>query len=175
MTILNVLIPLDGSKLSRTIIPHVRRVLAKEQSRITLLRVAEPPISITGAPPRPMALGWTRPMYAEARDIEYARHPIYSSQLEQNTRAEIERQLLEDQHALQQDGFDVSISIRFGDPADEIADVARREKVDMIAMATHGATGLRRLLLGSVTEQVLSQVSVPVLLLRPFQDGELKD
>lgn len=171
MTTLNVLIPLDGSQLSRAIIPHVRRMLANERGHITLLRVAEPPVSITGAPPRPMALGWTRPMYADARDIEYARHPIYSSQIEQNARAEIERELLDDRHALEQAGFDVSISIRFGNPADEIADVARREHVDLIAMATHGSTGLRRLVLGSVTEQVLSQVSVPVLLLRPFHEG----
>jgi len=168
VTTLNVLIPLDGSPLSQTIVPHIRRVLSADRHRITLLRVAELPASITGIPPRPVAIGWTGALYEEERDIEYARHPIYSDQRELSTRAEIERDMLAEQHALEQDGFDVSISIRFGSPADEIVEAARSQNVDLIAMATHGMTGLRRLVLGSVAEQVLSQVNIPVLLFRPF-------
>lgn len=168
MTTLNVLIPLDGSTLSRTIIPHVRRVLSAKQHHITLLRVADLPASIIGIPPRPVAIGWTGPLYEEERDIEYARHPIYSDQREQSVRAEIEREMLKELHDLEQAGFDVSLNIRFGNPSDEIVEAARSEGADIIAMATHGTTGLRRLVLGSVAEQVLAQVNIPVLLLRPF-------
>src|SRR6185436_10431509 len=43
----------------------------------------------------------------------------------------------------------------------------------LIAMATHGETGLKRMILGSVTEQVLRKSSVPVLALRPFQSESI--
>ena len=48
-----------------------------------------------------------------------------------------------------------------------IVEFAQREKADMIAMATHGRSGLRRLLLGSVAEQVIRHAHVPVLLYPP--------
>lgn len=48
-----------------------------------------------------------------------------------------------------------------------ITDFAQREKAEYIAMATHGRSGLRRLLLGSVAEQVLRHSRVPVVLYPP--------
>ncbi|MBL8751375.1 MAG: universal stress protein [Planctomycetes bacterium] len=48
-----------------------------------------------------------------------------------------------------------------------IVEFAQREKADYIAMATHGRSGLRRLLLGSVAEQVLRHSHVPVVLYPP--------
>jgi nucleotide-binding universal stress UspA family protein len=165
---MTVLLPLDGSALSRSIVPHVCQTLAAREYRAILLGVAPALTSITGAPPRPVSLGWSAPMYVSARDVEYAQHPIYESQLEHGQRAEIERGLLAEYHTLQLAGFDVEMQVRFGNPADEIVDAARRTRADLIAMATHGHGGLRRLLLGSVTEQVLARVSIPMLLLRPF-------
>jgi universal stress protein A len=49
---------------------------------------------------------------------------------------------------------------------DAIVDVAREEKVDLIVMGTHGKTGLRRLLLGSVAENVIRYAECPVLVVR---------
>jgi nucleotide-binding universal stress UspA family protein len=54
-----------------------------------------------------------------------------------------------------------------GDPAEEILKVAQGEGVDMIVMGTHGATGLTRLLMGSVAEHVLRKAPCPVLTVRP--------
>ncbi len=56
--------------------------------------------------------------------------------------------------------------VRAGDPAAIIVDRARAEGVDLIALTTHGRTGLRRLLMGSVAEAVLRKSSVPVVLAR---------
>jgi nucleotide-binding universal stress UspA family protein len=53
------------------------------------------------------------------------------------------------------------------DVARSITEFAQREKADFIAMATHGRSGLRRLLLGSVAEQVIRHSHVPVLLYPP--------
>jgi nucleotide-binding universal stress UspA family protein len=50
-----------------------------------------------------------------------------------------------------------------GDPADQIVEVARQEGADMIVMGTHGRTGLRRLLMGSVAEAVVRRAPCPVL------------
>jgi nucleotide-binding universal stress UspA family protein len=59
------------------------------------------------------------------------------------------------------------MEIRFGDPVEEILAVRESGQADLIAMTTHGRTGLSRLVFGSVAQRVLSQASVPVLLLRP--------
>ncbi len=53
------------------------------------------------------------------------------------------------------------------DPAEEILDYIRREKVDLVAMATHGRTGLAKLLLGSVAAKLLRARAAPVVLVRP--------
>jgi nucleotide-binding universal stress UspA family protein len=50
-----------------------------------------------------------------------------------------------------------------------IASLAQEEQVDLIAMATHGRTGLARLALGSVASDILQRASVPVLLVRPLE------
>lgn len=51
-------------------------------------------------------------------------------------------------------------------PADAIIKAAEKNKCDLIAMASHGRTGLAKLMLGSETQKVLAQASVPVLVLR---------
>ena len=57
--------------------------------------------------------------------------------------------------------------VRFGDPAAEIANLVKTAQVDLVAMASHGRTGIRQFVLGSVAEQVLRSVDVPVLIVRP--------
>jgi nucleotide-binding universal stress UspA family protein len=62
----------------------------------------------------------------------------------------------------------VTAEVRFGrDPAETIAAVARERTCHLIAMATHGRSGLARLLLGSVAAATLARATVPVLLVRP--------
>jgi nucleotide-binding universal stress UspA family protein len=169
-----VLIPLDGSEFSRRIIPHICRLLDPATHKLILLHVAEPPVGLVGSPPRPVAVGWTTSMYTSKHDLEYAAHPIYANQVEQSERAAIEHTLLEEQQSLEKAGYVVSVLARFGDPAEEIIDTARLEAAGMVAMATHGRTGLRQLVLGSVAEQVLRRLPVPALLVRPFdQDADL--
>jgi len=52
------------------------------------------------------------------------------------------------------------------EPVTEILETARRERCDLIVMGTHGRTGLRQLVMGSVAEQVLREASCPVLTVR---------
>ena len=55
------------------------------------------------------------------------------------------------------------VIVLVGDPSAEIIAVARREKADLVIMATHGLSGYRKMLLGSTTEKVLRQTTIPVL------------
>ena len=69
--------------------------------------------------------------------------------------------------ALKEAGYEASGVVRFGDPAPEIVGYAEQEQVQVIAMATHGRTGIGRLALGSVAEQVLRSARIPVLMVHP--------
>jgi nucleotide-binding universal stress UspA family protein len=56
--------------------------------------------------------------------------------------------------------------VAIGHPADEIARVALEEQVDMVISATHGRSGLKRLVLGSVTERLMRTLACPLLIVR---------
>jgi nucleotide-binding universal stress UspA family protein len=58
-----------------------------------------------------------------------------------------------------------------GEPAAEIVALAQRERAQLIVMATHGLSGYRKMLVGSTTEKVLRQVTVPVLIAPPSDQG----
>ncbi len=58
-------------------------------------------------------------------------------------------------------------SIEVGRPAQVIVDYAHQNSIDLIVMSTHGYTGFKKMLLGSVALQVLQESTVPVLLIRP--------
>jgi nucleotide-binding universal stress UspA family protein len=63
----------------------------------------------------------------------------------------------------------VEYRVADGDPASEIVRLAKELPADLVVMATHGRTGLRRLLMGSVAEAVVRRASCPVLTLKtPF-------
>jgi len=57
--------------------------------------------------------------------------------------------------------------VREGDPAGEICRYARETGIDMIILATHGRTGLRHMVMGSVAERVVRRACVPVLTVKP--------
>jgi nucleotide-binding universal stress UspA family protein len=64
-------------------------------------------------------------------------------------------------------GLRVQTRVLAGDPVETIIRTCREEAVDLLLMATHGRSSLRRLFLGSVTTGVLHHAEVPVLLIRP--------
>ena len=59
------------------------------------------------------------------------------------------------------------VVVLVGDPATEIIALARREHAQLIVVATHGLSGYRKMLLGSTTERILRQTTVPVLVAPP--------
>ncbi|MBI4337644.1 MAG: universal stress protein, partial [Chloroflexi bacterium] len=59
---------------------------------------------------------------------------------------------------------------RRGDAASQIIRYVKERGIDLVAISTHGRSGLSRLVFGSVAEKVLREAGVPVLLIKP--DGE---
>jgi Universal stress protein family len=66
----------------------------------------------------------------------------------------------------------ISHSVELGKPAEVIVDRAGAERGALIAMATHGLSGIQRWLLGSVASKVLQRATNPVLLVRPVEGAE---
>lgn len=163
MTRHTVLVPLDGSAFSRRALDYVEELLPASDFDVLLLRVAGTPEGVTSPPPKPLALdAWL----LDRAELE-PDHPIYQSQVWDALKAELQTQLEHDVRALTKAGFQVRAGVRFGDAAQEIAAAVESEDVGLVVMATHGRSGLGRMLMGSVAEAVLRGVSVPVMMVRP--------
>ena len=67
---------------------------------------------------------------------------------------------------MRQQGITVNILVNTGDAAEEILKTANEIGADMIAMSTHGRSGLSRFAHGSVTDKVLRRAVIPVLVVR---------
>ncbi|MEZ4614105.1 MAG: universal stress protein [Caldilineaceae bacterium] len=89
-----------------------------------------------------------------------------ATQESETFRAELQGDLENEAERLREQGYRVSTEVHFGEPAQRIIDFVNDMNINVVAMATHGRTGLGRLVLGSVAEKVLRGVAVPVLLWR---------
>lgn len=158
---LHVLVPLDGSGFSRSALGVVQTLFAPDAVRLTLLRVGESPrtaVPIADAKPG-MVPDFEPSVASEAR--------VWPSQEWESARQRLRDDVVPDARRLERDGWTVDIATAFGDPSEEIVAWCGDHAPDLVAMATHGRTGLSRALLGSVAERALRNLSVPVLMLRP--------
>jgi nucleotide-binding universal stress UspA family protein len=149
-----ILVPLDGSALAETVLPHAVRLAQATRRGLILLRVIPLP-------------GWTDPLAAAIpttagayvtweTDIVAARDYLGSV---------VER--------LQITELPMQTMVLEGDPATVIVGYAQEHPEGLLlAMATHGRSGLGRWVFGSVAERVLHATPVPLLLVRPPQDGK---
>lgn len=148
-----VLVPLDGSELSECSLPHIS-TMAKDGSlgEVILLRIADINLSIADAPAYEMIVD--QGSYFQAfRDscVEAARDYLAGVELQLKTkRIKVETVVLEGNR-----------------PAEMITDFAEQNGVDLIVMATHGYSGIKKMLIGSVAFKVLHTSHIPVLLIRP--------
>lgn len=134
-----ILVPLDGSKLAEGILPRVEWLAKIHDAEVTLLRVA---------------LAHTFP------GMDPVQHQV-------NVVREAEEYLAKVEANLKSVGVKkVSSVVRYGNDAQEIVDHARDREFDLIAMSTHGRTGLSQFVLGSVAAKVIHTATVPILLCR---------
>ena len=138
-----VLVPLDGSELAESVLPLLTEIAGPLDMTIVLLRVLEP------IPP--MAAEGTRHIVIDDLDTRRRDAAEYLGPIAIGLRAR---------------GIDTSSIVTVGRAEEEIIAAARTAAADVIAMSTHGRSGLGRLLFGSVAEQVLRHADVPVFLMR---------
>ncbi len=133
-----ILVPLDGSKCAEMVFPTMEKLAVDLKAVVALLRVAYAHV-IPGADPTEAQVK----VVNEAED--YLR--------------ELGKQLAAK-------GIKVETHVRYGHDAEEILDHASQPDIDLIAMTTHGRSGIKRFLLGSVAEKVLRHSPKPILLVR---------
>ena len=94
---------------------------------------------------------------------------VYDSPPDPDTLGERAKEALEeDVEPLRDAGIEVTIDVRSGHPAEEILTVAEDNEAAFITIATHGRTGMDRMLMGSVAEKVLRQAPCPVCTVKSF-------
>jgi nucleotide-binding universal stress UspA family protein len=144
------LVPLDGSKLAESVLPHVE-ALAKqrgaETTNVVLLRVYERPF-VTADYPEP---DWQEHV---GRITDHFKH-------------EAEQYLAGMQERLRRNGLKVSSEVLAGRPAEEIVNYVRNNHPNLVVMATHGSSGLSQWEYGNIADKVLRGISSPVFLVRP--------
>lgn len=163
----NALLPLDGSKVSQAAVSHAQKLLEAGQDHITLIRVWPTPNELSGQTLAPLDFESARMLEHKLKwDETTRRHPVHDTEGWDKLADELSGVMHESMQGLEQAGFNVSMTVRFGKAAEEIAAASEREHLDLIIMATHGRTGVRRALMGSVAEGVLREADVPVLMVR---------
>ena len=84
----------------------------------------------------------------------------------------IQRNIDERAEKVRNAGLECSSAILEGSAAAEIVSQSRKIGADLIVMATHGRTGIRRLIFGSVAQEVLGRTSLPLLLVPPIWEND---
>jgi len=142
-----VLVPLDGSDLAECALSHVKSLFEDGSlEEVTLLNVFKFDLPWVDEYPIPI-------------DINSIREPLLASS---------KKYLAKVESRLRSKGIKVKTeSLEANSPADAITDYAQKKGMELIVMSTHGYTGFKKLMLGSVASGVLNQSHVPVLLIRP--------
>jgi nucleotide-binding universal stress UspA family protein len=140
-----ILVPLDGSVMAEEVLPPVRSVAKAVGAEIFLFQVA------IDQPARMFGIDWLYlPPEGEFEEEE------------QRAKAYLDRVA----RPLREEEIQVFTGTRIGPVAESIVEFAEDNKIDLIAMCTHGRTGLARWALGSVADRVLRAGGLPILLVR---------
>jgi nucleotide-binding universal stress UspA family protein len=144
-----IVVPLDGSRCAERACEIALNLAKGESAEIAFCSIADPAVTVGTAPPSP-ALD----LLLVERENEA--HHLVEVAIEKARRA----------------GLPVVGESHLGVPIDEIVRFAEREKADAIVMGTHGRTGLKRILLGSVAEGVMRKARCPVIVVRDLDHQE---
>jgi nucleotide-binding universal stress UspA family protein len=143
----NILVPLDGSGRAEAVLPHVEELALGFNAKVTFLQVVEPAFIYTSVH------GYVRDETLE----EYRREALIHR---------AETYLAGLQGEFREKNIAATSHVEEGPVVGVIINVAEREGADLVAMASHGRTGLSHVFYGSVAAGVLHRVDRPLLLVR---------
>lgn len=140
-----ILVPLDTSALAEGVLSYAALLAKGLNARLELLRVIDPVRQDSPDTERGLFLERVVDgIHARAREyLDHAAAPLL------------------------EEGLKVSCTVREGDPASAIIEEADKEPGTLLAMSTHGRSGVARWLLGSVTDKVLHGSGTPMFIVRP--------
>jgi nucleotide-binding universal stress UspA family protein len=138
------LIPLDGSKRAERAIPIAARIARASGGSLILLRAVGTQIEFGTYMTEPSVL------IQEALELDLTRAIDYLARIKMSNELA---------------GIETTMEVRSGGAAQTILDVAQMRHVDLIVICSHGDTGFRRWVLGSVAQQVARHSPLPVLVL----------
>ena len=143
----SVIVPLDGSELAESVLPAVTELAKKLDLEIILFRAFNIPYSL----------------YAGADGYYALNFDQLITEIKDDANAYLEKKTEE----LKRNGVEkISFLVKEGLSADEIISFGRQTPDNLIAMCTHGRSGVKRWVLGSVTENVVRHCGDPVLVIR---------
>jgi nucleotide-binding universal stress UspA family protein len=143
-----ILVCLDGSKLAEQIVPYVTEQAAQFGSSLVLFQVVSLSAipAPTGIESVPMAVPDTMLRDAEVAAMDYLSGLATP---------------------LRERGLKAQCVTMIGHPAETIVSYAEENKFDLVALATHGRSGLKRMVFGSVADYVVRKSGLPILLIKP--------
>ncbi len=147
-----ILVCLDGSALAEQILPYATEQALRFDSRVTLLQVITTPSSVYMASAAG-ELPQTGDMIAKEIQKQDAEARTYLDSVAQS---------------LREKGLDAEfVVLGPAQPGNTIVKYAQDNAIDLICMATHGRSGLGRVVFGCVADRVLRESGLPILLIKP--------
>jgi len=147
-----ILVPLDGSERAERILIHVEELACCLNAKVIFIQVVTAP-NLVG--------------YDESGML------LYSHNLEQMVK-QAESYLNSLKGEFREKGIEAKTCVVGGPVIDQIIDCALRENADLVAMSSHGRTGLARVFYGSVTAGVLNLIDRPLLIVRSRRDNKVE-
>ena len=144
-----ILVPLDGSKRAEQILPHAESLATSYGATVILLRVLQMVIIGDGY-----------------KNIQYEESMAASRQALREAEAYLEEQA----GRLRKKGLKVEKITQMGPVVETILDNAEKKNVDLIAMASHGRTGISKVFYGSIAAGVIHRIDRPLLVIRSRKD-----
>ncbi|MDA1348970.1 MAG: universal stress protein [Chloroflexi bacterium] len=181
-----ILVPLDGSDLAEGVLPYASQLAKSLGIPLVLFSVGDPEevrhVTSGKSPGRTKVFASpgssTQPYPATAmpgaKGISALRpepRGPYASQMFEKVEAEVRLGLERVVQRLESEGVAAEASVAFGDPAEEIMRFAKAAGCDLIALSTHGRSGIARGVLGSVTDKIVHASDVPTLTIAPRDEA----
>ena len=150
------LVPLDGSRFALRALRYAAEVAQRFSAEVILIQVIKPTTPVIDAG---VAVG-VSPAAAEIT-VQAAR------EADQRNAARARRYLGGKVGVMRSRHIQSSYHVLMGDAARSIIEFSEKEKIDLVVMTTHGKSGLKRALMGSVADVVIRESGKPVLVIRP--------
>lgn len=163
----SILVPLDGSTFAETVLPLVELVAKAGGSKVTFVMVGEPDIDEMPYGPGGIGIDEGYQAIGAPPTPSGHQHRIFLDQVIERFRDYSSRYLEGAARPLRAQGISTEVEVLLGRVADQITYCAQDKKADLVAMATHGRTGLARLRYGSVANELTQRLQTPLLLMRP--------